>query len=279
MIAPPAWFERLPRAERFSARIPGARGMGAAELEAAVEALYRDLFARAAAAGRPHPLRLWNFIPGILEHVAPPKAEAEAWDRDCPRHERFDRYMAFNAGRARFMLPWAGGAAALAARVPCASGVGHGGTALTVHGWFGAAPGAPVENPRQTPAFRYSPRFGPLPPCFARATRCRMAGADAGRDALLVAGTASVVGEDTLHAGLLAEQVAETRRNLEALLATQGFALDTLREARLYVAARADDAEAMALTRAALPGVEVELCPAVICRPGLMIEIEGLALA
>ena len=31
----------------------------------------------------------------------------------------------------------------------------------------------PVENPRQIPAFRYSKRYGPIPPCFARATRIK----------------------------------------------------------------------------------------------------------
>ena len=27
-----------------------------------------------------------------------------------------------------------------------------------------------MENPRQTPSYRYSERYGPSPPCFARAT-------------------------------------------------------------------------------------------------------------
>ena len=34
-----------------------------------------------------------------------------------------------------------------------------------------SAPGVAIENPRQTPSYHYSRRYGPRPPCFARATR------------------------------------------------------------------------------------------------------------
>ena len=48
--------------------------------------------------------------------------------------------------------------------------------------------------------------------------------------------------------------------------------------AKVYVADKRDEAEALALLQTALPATEIELCPAVICRPGLLIEVEGVAL-
>src|SRR5690606_37752412 len=77
-------------------------------------------------------------------------------------------------------------------------------------------PGRPVENPRQRPAYRYSQRYGPASPSFARATELTLG--RRGRRALLVGGTAAVRGEDSVHEGDLDGQFEETVANLRALL-------------------------------------------------------------
>jgi len=59
---------------------------------------------------------------------------------------------------------------------------------LTLHVLASDAPALALENPRQIPVWRYSPRFGVLPPCFAGAlpARCSNQRALAAYDALRV---------------------------------------------------------------------------------------------
>lgn len=254
---------------RASARVENALHLSAAELEAQVEAMYAELFTALARTCAPHPVRFWNGLPRIIEGLEPPVEENAAWERAAPVHERFDRYMAFNAGRCRAFLAHYGSREALARAVPAGTGVGHGGADLVVHALSAAAHGTPIENPRQTPAWRYSPRFGPLPPCFARATQL-----PGGR--LLVSGTASITGEETLHAGDLAAQMEETFRNLEALLGAASLPLSALCDARVYVANARDVPQTLPLCRQRLPGAAWETVHAEICRPGLLLEIEGI---
>jgi hypothetical protein len=101
-------------------------------------------------------------------------------------------------------------------QLPAASGVGHAGRDLVIECLALPTPCAAIENPRQIPAFRYSRRFGPLPPCFSRATV--IAHPNDGHRMLLVAGTASIRGEASVHQTDLTGQLNETLINLRALL-------------------------------------------------------------
>jgi chorismate lyase/3-hydroxybenzoate synthase len=107
----------------------------------------------------------------------------------------------------------------------------------------------------------------------------------AGRPTLLIGGTASVVGEDSRHAGDFDAQLDETLVNLEALIAAadaspddRRTALHRLVELQVYVrsaeqAERAREKLASACPRAR--GISVAL--AHVCRRELLIEIEGVA--
>ena len=102
-----------------------------------------------------HLVRVWNFIPHILS----------------PLGKLPQRYMVFNAGRFSAYEDWYRGRRSFDRCVATASGVGHTSSDLWIHGLACNTPGIPVENPRQIPAYRYSSRYGPMPPCFSRATR------------------------------------------------------------------------------------------------------------
>ena len=158
-----------------SVRIRNARGLGREALYEATAGAYRRIEAELRVRQAPHPVRLWNHIPGIHE----------------PMEEGQDRYMAFNAGRFEALADWFGGPASFDTRSVSASGVGHDGTDLVIHCLAADGPGLAVDNPRQVPPHRYSRRFGPLPPCFARATTIHPPG---GAPMVLVGGTASIVG-------------------------------------------------------------------------------------
>ena len=221
---------------------------------------------------RRHPVRFWNFVPNI----------------HAPSGDGTDRYMVFNAGRFAACEHWHGSPNAFDHTLAAASGVGILGSTLAIHGVAADSPGCPVENPRQVPAYRYSERYGPRPPCFARATRVTRP-IDA-NSWLFVAGTASIRGEDTAFVGDVVAQTTETFNNMDALLAASEEAHVTDRPGhhdgrpahfaslRVYVVDPSDALTVQALVAARYPDVrDVEYAQAELCRADLLVEVEGVA--
>lgn len=282
VVAPPAWVTRLvgelPHADLHdrapvaierdgialvSVRVPNLRELQEPGVAAHVSAAYRALFTRLKVCHAHHPVRFWNHIPGLHDRVAP----------------GLDRYMAFNAGRFSAMQEWFGGVDQVRRCVACASGIGHSGDDLVIHCLAATKPGTPVENPRQVPAYLYSRRFGPTPPCFARATIAELRS----ERVLLVAGTASIRGEESVHIGDLESQVHETLINLRAVIARgcgcpETAALDRLREVRVYCPRAVDEALMRdACAREFRHVAKVEVLRADLCRSELLVEVEGVA--
>jgi chorismate lyase/3-hydroxybenzoate synthase len=218
-------------------------------------------------------VRFWAFIPGIHDDLG----------------AGLDRYMAFNAGRYSAFATHFGKPAAFDRSVPTASAVGVRGDQFVLYAIASGAPGRPIENPRQVSAYHYSRRFGPMPPCFARATMIEAPGRDA---ALIVGGTASIIGEESRHLGDLQQQAYETFRNLASVVASASGAhlpetapvdqvrslLADFKDIRVYHPRESDRAVIEAMLKEAFPAsCRIELEPAFLCRSELLIEIEGLA--
>jgi len=261
----PGWHGERRRGERFThlrVVVPGAGGMPDRQLTDATRTVYQGMRAELDGA---HPIRFWNFVPGILGEAS----------------RRRDRYMVFNAGRHEAFDDWfdVRDPQRFAALMPAATGVGVTGQDLLIDCLADRVPGAAIENPRQRSAYRYSRRYGPRPPCFARATRVAAPAGDASTgQRLLISGTASIVGEDSRHIGQPLEQLDETLANLQALIETAGGdGLQDLTAARLYHLERVPDAPLLAALAARLPGVALESRPVTLCRPDLDIEIEAVA--
>ena len=180
---PPHWVreyltrEQPPPLTLLTSNIPNATALSAAGLSDAVADVYRRLLSEMQAEAR-HAVRMWNFVPSIQGELG-----------------AGDRYMAFNAGRFAAFSESFGLANDTPAAIPTASAVGIDGTTLWIHVLAADAPGVPLENPRQVPAYRYSRRYGLRPPCFARATKFE--------STLLIGGTASIIGEDSRHAAAI----------------------------------------------------------------------------
>ncbi len=288
---PPAWaVEHVSGALRTRVDLYGWRLVGteiadcaaldAGALERAVVEAYRVLAETLRASGH-HPVRFWNFIPGIHADMGGGR----------------DRYMVFNAGRYAAFEEWFGQAALFTRTVPTASAVGIGAGGLAMYALGGRDAGQPVENPRQVPAYRYSARYGPRPPCFARGTIVRGLLADAaGTDApvLLAGGTASIVGEDSLHDRDARQQALETFENLAELVAAarrqlgepDGLpadapraAFDPFTELRVYIV---HDRDAPLLRQMVAERfgrtARIEFAQADLCRRELLVEIEGVAI-
>jgi chorismate lyase / 3-hydroxybenzoate synthase len=218
--------------------------------------LYRKLLAFFARRGYPHPLRIWN----VIEAIHDPAAGLE-------------RYQAFSAGRARAF----DAAGFRQDQIPAASAIGSAAPGLLIYALASRHPGTAVENPRQTPAYRYPSQYGPRAPYFARATHAR----GLNRDPLFISGTASVVGHQSLHPAALGEQTAETLRNLSAITHAAGCAAEArpqLLKVYLRYPHEASEVEAAVRTWAGLDA-EILVLRGDICRLDLDIEIEGLRLS
>lgn len=246
------------RLTRVTTRIADAARLAPADLSTCVEEAYRKVLACLLDL-RVHPIRFWNYVPGIGDDVG----------------DGMDRYMAFNRGR---FAAYCNGSDRVTGEIPTASAVGISGPDLVIDCLASPERGTQIENPRQINPWDYSRRYGPQPPCFARATIATLAS----RRMLLIGGTASIVGEESRHAGNTREQAAEIVANLDALIREAAGSdqppLERLRDVRIYVV-NAGDAEAVetALRDVAGREVRIECAVARVCRPELLVEVEGVA--
>jgi enamine deaminase RidA (YjgF/YER057c/UK114 family) len=236
-----------------------AEGQG---LQALAERAYRDIFETLRSTGCTHLQRLWNYLPGI-------NADGGG----------LERYRQFNSGRQVAFLD-AGYAAFEGAPAACAIGTRSG--PFCVRFLAGTSAPLAVENPRQVSAYHYPTAYGPRSPTFSRAALVRPAPGTVG---LLISGTASIVGHQTLHHGDVGAQTRETLANLHAVIeAAQArcsarFALSEM-DCVVYVRHAGDtplirtlfEASVGAASRAARSAVVVE---ADVCRADQLVEIEA----
>jgi chorismate lyase/3-hydroxybenzoate synthase len=234
-------------------------------LEEVTRLAYLSIFEALRASGCLYLLRIWNFLPRINEEEG-----------------GSERYRQFNIGRQNAFLE-AGYDAFEGAPAACA--LGSFDSVLRIRFLASSQPGLPIENPRQIPAYRYSAVYGPRSPTFSRAVACHVG---SGRVALWLSGTASIVGETSLHAGEVLLQVDETLRNVQTVidqcngrLSSGRFRWEDLSYV-IYVRHPADIQAVRARIEAALPPHcramrEAVYVQADICRSNLLVEIEGHA--
>jgi chorismate lyase/3-hydroxybenzoate synthase len=268
-LAPPPWVDEVPR-DRFTlvtARVANVPDLSPRRFEQLTFEAYVSIAEQLDASSHRHPVRFWNHVPFITD----------------PADTGRDNYMVFNAGRFRAFSDWYGSPARFERDVATASATGHWGRDLIVHCLATDAAGAAVNNPRQVAPYHYSQRFGPLPPCFARATRLESS------ELLLVGGTASVRGEDSVHIDDLASQCREAYVNLASLVSaaigktlTSSAKLPRLlacfRDLRVYHPDRAHETEIEKSIKENFPRLRhLEMLHADLCRAELLVEIEGVA--
>jgi chorismate lyase/3-hydroxybenzoate synthase len=269
-LSSPAWARRL-CGEHFtllSERVENVLELTPEQFEQRTFDAYESLASRLAATALRHPVRFWNHVPCITD----------------PADAGRDNYMVFNAGRFRAFTKWFGGTSRFDRDVATASATGHWGRDLVIHCLATNASGTAVNNPRQVAPYHYSQRFGPLPPCFARATRLSDP-----PGMLLVGGTASVLGEDSVHVDDLPSQLGESFMNLAALVASAAGRtgarasisyqyLSGFRELRVYYPHRRHAREIESAIVGSFPSLRrLETLHADLCRAELLVEIEGVA--
>ena len=223
-----------------------------ADIAEASRIAYAQLAEFVAGSRWPHLVRIWNYL-----------ADINDGDGDA------ERYKHFCTGRAAGMGELSGMA------FPAASAIGRSdGVAVLQVYWLAARePGRPIENPRQTSAWRYPRQFGPTAPTFARAMRAPGVAAQ-----LYISGTAAVVGHASQHDGDVDAQLSETFANLDSLLASAAlppFGAGSV--LKVYVRHAADVPIVAAGLQRRLPSDARRLVLiGDICRLELLVEIDGL---
>lgn len=251
-------------------RVVDARRDDALTMQRRTSLAYKTIARNIATSSTLHPVRFWNFIPDIRSEMG----------------GGLNRYMSFNAGRFCAYFDWYADHSAFTDSIATATGVGYNGDDLVIHALASAHPGVHIHNPRQRPPHEYSVSFGPLPPCFARATVLPAKGSSPAL--VMIGGTASVNGEASIHLDDVCAQTNETFDNMEHLIraaphenkqAGNGRAslrwLDTL---RVYYLRQEDREVIEQIVQSRAPHVEdIEYFRADICRRELLVEIEGTA--
>jgi enamine deaminase RidA (YjgF/YER057c/UK114 family) len=239
-----------------------ARGLfegDSATLLRATEIAYQEIFEVLKQTEHRHLIRIWNYLPEI-------NREADGDERY--RHFNSARQLAFrNSGRATV------------GTVPAASALGSpAGSPISIYFLAARQPPKMIENPRQTSAYHYPPKFGRHSPIFSRA--CVLS-ESAGTN-LFVSGTSSIVGHETIHQGDVAAQTAETMANISALLGEANrvvgsarYSLDGLKF-KVYVRQPSDlSAIEAALAKSLRPSTSIVYLQADVCREDLLVEIEA----
>lgn len=243
--------------------------------EQTVEGLRRLKGVLAAAGGDCREVvRTWFFLGGITEP-----------------EDKSQRYKELNRGRAEFYssIRFKGTVGCRPHLVyPASTGIGMGGRGLVLgcvalQASRGDMDLFPLENPQQTPAYTYHRRYSPESPRFSRA----MALVLADYTTVWVSGTASIVNSESLHPGDIEKQTRQTIDNIEKLIASGNFArhgrprcgasLRDLAKIRVYVKREEDFARCRAVCEERFGTVPAIYAVADVCRPELLVEIEGIA--
>jgi chorismate lyase / 3-hydroxybenzoate synthase len=227
-------------------------------LSRSTEIAYEDIFAVLDATQHRHLIRIWNYVPAI--NVA---AGGE------------ERYRLFNSAR---QAAFRKSGRAVMGSVPAACALGSpAGAPICIYFLAARRPAKTIENPRQTSAYHYPPKFGRHSPTFSRAC----ISGDSRQATLFISGTASIVGHETVHPGNAAAQTRETLANIEALLAEANrvaglprYSLEALR-LKVYVRHASDLSAIQGVLSRELRGASPLYLQADICREDLLVEIEA----
>jgi len=141
----------------------------------------------------------------------------------------------------------------------------------------------PLENPLQTPAYAYEPGGSIQSPKFSRAVALVF-----GNYIITwISGTASIVDSESCHLNDVGKQTEQTINNIEKLISKENFAIHGVKDAgasihdlaavRIYIKHPEDFDKCKTICERRLARVPSIYITADVCRPELLVEIEGVA--
>jgi enamine deaminase RidA (YjgF/YER057c/UK114 family) len=141
----------------------------------------------------------------------------------------------------------------------------------------------PLENPLQTPAYAYPLKYSVKSPKFARAKALVLGN----YVTTWISGTASVVHSESRYPGDVNHQTEQSIDNIERLIASENFSFHGIKGAgatlqdvakiRVYLRRAEDLAACKSICERRFGPVPAIYAVAEICRPELLVEIEGVA--
>jgi enamine deaminase RidA (YjgF/YER057c/UK114 family) len=221
-------------------------------------------------------IRTWLYLGGIVDDDGPTQRYKEL------NRARTDFYEGIPFLADRLPTGYTG------AVYPASTGIGTEGDGISMSAIALATDrpdiiAVPLENPRQTAAYDYANRYSPKSPKFCRA----MALSCGDYATIFVSGTASITGSETRHVGDAAAQTHETLDNIAALISERnlaqhglpglGTSLDGMGLARVYIKRPQDYAATRSACEQRLGELPTIYAVGDVCRPELLVEIEGLA--
>jgi enamine deaminase RidA (YjgF/YER057c/UK114 family) len=164
-----------------------------------------------------------------------------------------------------------------------ARGIGIGTSAIALSTDRSDVVAVPLENPQQQPAASYAPDGDQESPRFARAVAVAV-----GDDAMIfISGTASITESDSRHVGDVVAQTNQTLDNIAMLISKDnlsrhgllgfGASLQDLAAMRVYLKRPQDYPIVRQICEDRIGKIPVVYVVADICRPELLVEIEGIA--
>lgn len=223
-----------------------------------------------------HVVRTWLYLGGITE-----PAGATSRYKELNR-ARADFYRGLRFGRS---IPICNGVHSV---YPASTGIGMNGRNLIISCLAFETKRKdvyllPLENPQQTPAYSYKASYSPQAPKFSRA----MALVLGNYITTWISGTASIVASESCHADDVEAQTEQTIDNIERLIASENFSrhgvsgagakLSDLAKIRVYLKHATDLDRCRAICERRFGPVPALYIVADICRPELLVEIEGVA--
>jgi enamine deaminase RidA (YjgF/YER057c/UK114 family) len=238
-------------------------------------------------------IRTWFYLGGITEKDGSEKKNSEKDGSAMPGKEPVERYQELNRARADFyrdirFLPGRAPAGRSCRVFPASTGIGTSGRGVVLGAIALASDrkdirAVPLENPRQTAAYDYASAYSAQSPKFSRA----MALSCGTYATIFISGTASITDSQTRHAGDAPAQTEETLDNIAALISEEnlcrhglpglGASLASLAFARVYIKRGEDYPAVREICERRLGGLPTIYAQADVCRPDLLVEIEGMA--
>jgi enamine deaminase RidA (YjgF/YER057c/UK114 family) len=225
-----------------------------------------------------HVVRTWFYLGGITE----PQGDVQ-------------RYQELNRARADYYRDIRFCCSLLKANVPrgvypASTGIGMAGAGLVLSSLAVETKRPdvfllPLENPQQTPAYAYHPKYSTQSPKFSRAIALVLGD----YVTTWISGTASIVNSESRHPADIEKQTEQTIDNIERLISPENFALHRVRgggarlgdmaKIRVYLKRAEDLARCKAVCDRRFGSVPAIYATSDVCRPELLVEIEGVAFA
>lgn len=231
-------------------------------IESAAACAYQRLLTCVRPSAHPYLLRVWNYFTAINEG-----------------NDDQERYRRFCVGRARAVDGMFNDPPPAATAIGTIAAEGAP-VRVQLIALCARTPATALENPRQTPAWRYPREYGPVPPGFSRGA---LLDTDTESPRLLASGTASIVGHVSQHVGDTAAQLRESLANLAALLEEgqrhggRRFEFASCESLRVYLRDPGELATAQSvIAGSGLPAGRVLYLRGEVCRRELDVEVEGV---